>query len=56
MLPMGQLIEELWEIRRFHLWYMEAAKAGLCNFIVKVSAEYFNLTNDQQIIVFPRHA
>jgi hypothetical protein len=24
---------------------MEAAKAGLCDFIVKVSAEYFNLTD-----------
>jgi hypothetical protein len=51
MVTMGQLLEEPWEIRRFHLWYMEVAKAGLRDFIVKVPVDYFNLTDDQQIDV-----
>jgi hypothetical protein len=29
MLTSGDLLEEKWEVRRFHLWYMEAAKVGL---------------------------
>ena len=44
MITKAQLIdEERWETRRFHLWYMEAAKAGLHGFLVKVVAEYFHL-------------
>jgi hypothetical protein len=47
MLSMAQLVhEESWEVRRFHLWYMEASKAGLHGFTVKVLAEYFHLTVD----------
>jgi hypothetical protein len=44
---MAQLVhEESWEVKRFHLWYMEASKAGLHGFTVKVLAEYFHLTTD----------
>jgi hypothetical protein len=52
MVTLGQLVlEEPWEIRRFHLWYMEAAKVGLCSFVVKVPAEYFHLLDDAQVLV-----
>jgi hypothetical protein len=52
MLTLGQLVnDELWEVRRFHLWYMEEAKVGLETFIVKVLAEYFHLSDDAQVIV-----
>ena len=47
MLPLGQLVqEELWEIRRFHLWYMHAAKLGMKEFVVKAPKEYFHLEDD----------
>ena len=49
---MGQLVnDELWEVSRFHVWYMEAAKVGLETFIVKVSAEYFHMPEDGQVAV-----
>ena len=51
MLTLDDLREEKWEVRRFHLWYMEAAKVGLETFIVKVSAEYFHLSDDAQVVV-----
>ena len=52
MVTLGQLIQdEQWEIRRFHLWYMEAAKVGLRDFVIKVPKEYFHLTNDAQVVV-----
>ena len=36
MLTLGQLIqEESWELRRFHLWHMHAAKLGMKDFIVR---------------------
>src|SRR6185312_7004984 len=42
MLPLGQLVqEEPWEVRRFHLWYMHAAKLGMKEFVVRVPKEYF---------------
>ena len=35
MLPLGQLLqEEPWEVLRFHLCYMHAAKLGMKDFIV----------------------
>ena len=34
MLTLGQLVEKPCEVRRFHLWYMHAAKVGLRDFIV----------------------
>jgi len=51
MLPFGQLIEEPWEIRKFHSWYMVAAKAGLCSIIVKVPKEAFKLANYAEIVI-----
>ena len=51
MLTLGNLLEEKWEVRRFHLWYMEAAKVGLCNFIIKIPVEYFHTPTDGQVIV-----
>ena len=47
MLTLGQLVqEESWEVRRFHLWYMHAAKLGMREFIVRASKEYFHLEDD----------
>ena len=47
MLPLGQLVqEEPWEVRRFHLWYMHAAKLGMKEFVVRVPKEYFHLEED----------
>lgn len=43
---MAQLITEPWEVRRFHLWYMHAAKAGMKEFIVRVPKEFFHLEED----------
>ena len=51
MLTLGNLLEEKWEVRRFHLWYMEAAKVGLRNFIIKIPVEYFHTPTDGQVIV-----
>ena len=33
-MTLGDLLEEKWEVRRFHLWYIEAAKAGLRTFVI----------------------
>jgi hypothetical protein len=33
MVPLGQLIEEPWEVLRFHLWYMNASKLGMKDFV-----------------------
>jgi hypothetical protein len=44
MLPKAQLIDdEKWDTRTFHLWYMEAAKAGMTGFTVKIPSELFHL-------------
>ena len=51
MLTLGDLLEEKWEIRRFHLWYLEAAKVGLENFVIKIPTEYFHTLTDGQVIV-----
>lgn len=47
LIPLSQLIdEEKWDTRKFHLWYMEAAKAGMSGFTVKIPPEYFHLPGD----------
>jgi hypothetical protein len=46
MVPLGLLIEESWEVQRFHLWYMNASKLGMKDFIARVPKEYFHLTED----------
>jgi hypothetical protein len=52
MITRAQLIhKEKWKVRRFHLWYMEAAKAGLSSFTVKVPTEYFHLPRDAELVV-----
>ena len=51
MLTLGDLLEEKWEVRRFHLWYMEAAKVGLENFVINIPTEYFHTPTDGQVIV-----
>ena len=51
MLTLGDLLEEKWEVRRLHLWYMEAAKVGLENFIINISTEYFLMPTDGEVIV-----
>lgn len=52
MLTKQQLIhEESWEVRRFHLWYMEAAKRGMERFTVKVPANLLYLDNDVEIVI-----
>ena len=51
MLTLGDLIEERWEVRRFHLWYMEAAKLGLHNFVINIPAEYFQMPMDGVVVV-----
>ena len=51
MLTLGDLLEEKWEVRRFNLWYMEAAKVGLENFIINILVEYFHTPMDGVVIV-----
>jgi hypothetical protein len=51
MLTVGQLMDEQWETRRFRLWYMEAAKLGLKQFMIKVPAEHYHMAHDSHIIV-----
>ena len=51
MLTLGELLEEKWKVRRFHLWYMEAAKVGLENFVINIPAEYFHTLIDGEVIV-----
>ena len=51
MLTLGDLLEEKWEVRRFHLLYMEAAKVGLENFVINIPTEYFHTPTDGQVIV-----
>jgi len=51
MLTLGDLLEERWEVRRFHLWYMEAAKLGLHNFVIDIPAEYFHMPMDGVVVV-----
>ena len=46
MLPLGQLIEEPWPVRRFHLWYIHAAKLGIREIVVKAPKKYFHLEED----------
>lgn len=47
----GQLVEEQWEARRFHLWYMEVKKAGLHSFSVHVLKEALLLDDDIEIFI-----
>jgi hypothetical protein len=51
MLTLGELMEELWDMRKFHLWYMETVKAGLCSFVIHVSQKYFSFQSDGIVVV-----
>jgi hypothetical protein len=52
MLPLGELVQdELWEVQRFHLWYIYAAKLGMKEFVVRVPKEYFHLEDDTYVSV-----
>jgi hypothetical protein len=52
MITRAQLsCEEPWEVRRFHLWYMEAVKADLSSFITKIPAEYIHLPDNARLVV-----
>jgi hypothetical protein len=51
MLILGDLLKEKWEIMRFHLWYMEAAKVGLENFIIHLLVEYFHTLTDAEVVI-----
>ena len=51
MLTLGDLLDDKWEVRRFHLWYMEAVKVGLENFVIKILVECFHMPTDGQVIV-----
>jgi len=44
MIPEAQLIDdEKWDTRKFHLWYMEVAKAGMTCFTIKIPSDFFHL-------------
>jgi len=51
MMTLGDLLEEKWEVRRFHLWYIKAAKAGLQDFVIKIPTDYFHTPTDGEILV-----
>ena len=51
MLTLGDLLEEKWEVRRFHLCYMEATNVGVENFVINIPAEYFHMPTDGEVIV-----
>ena len=51
MMTLGDLLEEKWEVRRFHLWYIKVAKAGLQDFVIKIPAYYFHMPTDGEILV-----
>lgn len=51
MLPIGQLVEELWEVWRFHRWYMNASNVSMMEFVVRVPKESFLLDEDRYISV-----
>ena len=51
MLTLGDLLDDKWEVRRFHLWYMEAVKVGLENFVINIPTEYFHMPTYGEVIV-----
>ena len=51
MMTLGDLLEEKWEVRWFPLWYIEAAKAGLQDFFIKIPATYFHTPMDDEILI-----
>jgi hypothetical protein len=51
MMTLGDLLEWKWEVRRFHLWYIKEAKAGLHTFVIKIPAEYFHTPTDGEILI-----
>jgi hypothetical protein len=51
MLTMGELCAEKWEVRMFHIWYMEAAKVGLKDFLIKIPGDLFHMEHDGAIVV-----
>jgi hypothetical protein len=42
---------ERWEIRRFHIWYVEVAKARLNSFVINILADLFHMPMDGEVIV-----
>jgi hypothetical protein len=48
---MGELCAEKWEVRRFHIWYMEAAKVGFKDFLIKILGDLFHMEHDGAIVV-----
>ena len=51
MLTLGDLLEEKWEVWRFHMWYMEAVKVGPENFVIKIPVEYLHTPMDGEVII-----
>jgi hypothetical protein len=51
MLTLGNLVAERWEVRRFHIWYMEVAKAGLHNYVNKIPVVLFHTSTDGEVII-----
>jgi hypothetical protein len=50
MLTVGELCAEKWEVRRFHIWYMEAAKVGLKDFLIEIPGDLFHMVHDGAIV------
>jgi hypothetical protein len=51
MLTLGELMKESWDVKKFHLWYIEAAKAGLCSFGIHVPRKYLSFQSDDIVVV-----
>jgi hypothetical protein len=51
MLTLGELLEQKWEVRWLHLWYMEVAKVGPHDFAIKISVDLFHTPMDGEVIV-----
>jgi hypothetical protein len=49
MLPLDKLMEDSWEVRKFHGWYMATAKARLCSFI-RIPSQMF-ISGDDNIVI-----
>jgi hypothetical protein len=50
-LPLGDLLEQPWFVRRFHIWYMNASNLGIDSLVVKVPKEYFELDDECSIVL-----
>jgi hypothetical protein len=51
MLTLGDLVAERWEVRRFHIGYMEAVKASLHNYVIKIPVVFFHTPTDGEVII-----